>query len=175
MTPAEPTDEDLVELANAGDERAFEAIYYRYRDWSLRVAGRFVRDRNDVADVVQEAFAYLFDKFPGFELTGTFKGVLYPTVKHLALTRVRRSRPTVTLDEVPEIVLVDRGALESSSPLMGSLRHLAPLHQEILLLRFADDLSLGEIAASLGIPLGTVKSRLHNALEALKAHHRKLS
>jgi len=169
-----PTDDELVTLANEGDDTAFEAIYYRYRDWALRVARRFVRDSNDIGDVVQEAFAYLFDKFPGFELTGTLKGLLYPTIKNLSISRARRSHPTVPLDDMPESLLVDTGSTDSEKiALVGSLRRLSALHQEILLLRFADDLSLPEIAAALGIPLGTVKSRLHNALEALRAHHGK--
>ncbi len=163
------SDEELVARANAGDARAFEELYVRHRDWTLRVARRFVRNPAEVADVVQEAFAYLFDRFPGFELTGTLRGFLYPTVKHVAAGRARRERPTVSLDDVPEDLLAGAGAAEPASlGLLRSLRDLSPLHQEILLLRFVDDLTLADIAASLEIPLGTAKSRLHNAIEALR-------
>jgi RNA polymerase sigma-70 factor (ECF subfamily) len=48
------------------------------------------------------------------------------------------------------------------------LQGLAPSQREVVLLRFVDDLSLAQIGEMLGIPLGTVKSRLHNALRALK-------
>lgn len=162
-------DAELVASANRGDERAFEVLYFRYRDWAARVARRFV-PADDVGDVLQDAFGYFFGKFPGFELRGTVKGVLYPAIKHLALNRLRRRRPTVTLDEVPDTMELGTAAdVATPADLAGPISRLGPLQQEILLLRFADDMSLAHIAEVLGIPVGTAKSRLHNAIEALRA------
>lgn len=53
--------------------------------------------------------------------------------------------------------------------LAATLKTLPEIHREVLLMRFIDDLSLEEIAVALGIPLGTVKSRLHNAMEAIRS------
>ena len=169
MSETELGDETLVEHANRGDEAAFEAIYRRHRDWVLRLAWRFTGDRDEALDVLQDAFAHLFGKFPGFVLTGSLRGYLYPTVKHLSITRARRARPTVDID-----LLADRlpsptaPAGDSAAELAGDVAALPAAQRHVILLRFAHDLSLQEIAVALAIPLGTVKSRLHNALDALR-------
>ena len=57
------SDEQLVHALNGGEAAAFEAIYYRYRDWVARLAQRFCGNE-DALDVVQETFLYLHRKFP---------------------------------------------------------------------------------------------------------------
>ena len=165
MTDA--SDLDLVQRANRGDADAFEALYRRYRDWVVRLAERHTGNRDDALDVMQDAFAYLFDRFPGFVLTAQLKTFLYPVVRNLAIDRVRRRRPEVDVDSLADTL--------AAPPLAGADGDLARLvaslpagHREVLLLRYTDDLSLAQIAAALDVPLGTVKSRLHAALAALK-------
>ena len=160
------SDLELVERANRGEVEAFEALYRRYRDWVVALAERHTGNRDDALDVLQDAFAYFFGRFPGFVLTAQLKTFLYPVVRNLALDRVRRRRPEVDVDALADIlpapptnVAGDLGHLLSTLP--------AP-QREVLLLRYADDLSLAQIAEALGVPLGTVKSRLHTALAALK-------
>ena len=166
----EPTDLDLVAAANRGDPRAFEILYYRYRDWVVGLAFRITRDREDALDVLQETFAYFFGKFPGFRLTSRVKTFLYPVVRHLALGCLRRRRPHLRLDELAEAAagFHPRKDPSETDELDALLAPLALGEREVVLLRFADDLPLAEIAQALHIPLGTVKSRLHNALEKLR-------
>ena len=83
------SDQELIELANRGDSDAFEILYHRYRDWVYRLACRFTGNGQDALDVLQETFAYLLGKFPGFELTAAMTTFLYPVVKHLSFA-VRR-------------------------------------------------------------------------------------
>lgn len=173
-TPAEPTvpghddrtDQELIERANRGDAAAFEALYRRYRDWVAGLALRFTGDRDDALDVLQETFAYFFAKFPGFELTSAVKTFLYPTIKHLSLDRRRRRRPSVDVDELADVLPAPTA--ETSSDLDRLLGLLPDAQRDVVMLRFADDLSLAQIAKALGIPLGTVKSRLHGAIETLR-------
>ena len=89
------SDEQLVDAANAGDRRAFEALYLRHRQWAADLAWRFVRDRDTALDVMQDAFLQLLGRFPGFRLTARMRTFLYPVVKHLALDRLRKARRTV--------------------------------------------------------------------------------
>jgi RNA polymerase sigma-70 factor (ECF subfamily) len=160
-------DRALIERANRGDDDAFAALYHRYRDWVAALAYRFTGNRDDALDVLQEVFAYFFGKFPGFELTASLKTFLYPATKHISLTRLRQRRPNVDIDTVAgELVAAEHSPLRAD--LDRALRAMPPLQREILLLRFADDLSLQQIAEALEIPLGTAKSRLHNALEAMR-------
>ncbi|MEO8605014.1 MAG: RNA polymerase sigma factor [bacterium] len=165
---ADPTtDEALIARANRGEAQAFEALYYRHRDWVVRSAERWTGNADDALDVLQDAFAYLFGKFPGFALTAQLRTFLYPVVRNLALDRVRRRRPEVDIDTLAD-TLPAPTTDASSGDLERLVATLPAAQREVLLLRYADDFSLPQIALALDIPLGTVKSRLHNALAALK-------
>ena len=168
------SDQKLIELANKGDPDAFEALYHRYRDWIYRLAWRFTGNTEDALDVVQETFSYLLGKFPGFELTSSMTTFLYPVVRHVSFTIRGKSRRFVSDDEI----LSDLASPTSEetkhyrSELAAVLAGLSVEQREVLLMRFVDDMSLQEIAAALDIPVGTVKSRLHNALRLLRSDRR---
>lgn len=105
MTGAEqPTDHELIEAIRAGDGRAFETLYHRYRDWVAGLAYRFCGNREDALDVLQETFAYLVRKIPNFELRARMKTFLYPAVKHLALRRKELAHRQAPLETDPEAV-----------------------------------------------------------------------
>jgi RNA polymerase sigma-70 factor (ECF subfamily) len=162
------TDLQLVAALNDGDAAAFEALYFRHRDWVVNLAHRFTGSEDLALDVMQETFLYLLTKFPGFRLTANLKTFLYPAVKNLSLgARRKAARYQSTESEqnaLGEVPSHDSPPDELSAVLAG----LSDDHREVLLLRFTDGLSLGEIAAAMDIPLGTVKSRLHNALDTLR-------
>jgi RNA polymerase sigma-70 factor (ECF subfamily) len=159
------TDEDLVRGANRGERDAFESLYFRYREWAYRLAWRYTANAEDAQDAVQEVFVWLAGKFPGFVLQARMTTVLYPAVKHTALA-LRRKRRRERLGAVPE--LADEAEETGAGELATVLAGLSPAHREVVLMRFVDDMSMEEIAAALAIPPGTVKSRLHHALAALK-------
>jgi len=165
------TERELVAAANCGERRAFETLYYRYRGWVYALAVRFCGDTQEANDVLQDAFFYLFNKFPGFRLRARLKTFLYPVVKHLALNRKKKQARSVPLEDLAEEPAAEaaRDAASERRSLV-ELVHTLPEHQrEVLLLRYGDGLDLREIAAALEIPVGTVKSRLHNAVATLRA------
>ncbi len=168
------SDQELIESANRGDADAFEILYRRYRDWVYRLAWRFTGNQSDALDVLQETFAYLLGKFPGFELTAAMTTFLYPVVKHLSFAVKRKNRRFVSNDEaLGELPAPASQEIERSrSELAAVLAKLPEAQREILLMRFVDGMSLQEIADALNIPLGTVKSRLHHALKALRDDRR---
>ena len=167
---ASRTDQDLIAAINRGDVEAFEDLYRRYRDWVARLAFRFTHDEDLALDVMQEVFVYFMKKFPGFELRCELKTFLYPAVRNVAIGMRRKA----------ERYVGDNGALaehasaepsaegEAGDVLLAVIHGLPEGQREVLMLRFVDGLALNEIAEALEIPLGTVKSRLHNALEALE-------
>jgi len=167
------SDQTLVEAANRGEVEAFEALYLRYRDWVVSLAYRYTRDRELALDVLQETFLYLLGKFPGFVLTAQMKTFLYPTVRHLSVAlQSKATRPPPAtggpLFEPPPDSTADE-RMRGLAELMESL----PVGQrEVLMLRFADGLSLADIAQALQVPIGTVKSRLHNAIQAMRGDER---
>ena len=162
------SDEQLIASANNGDAEAFDALYYRYRDWVYRLAWRFTGNHQDALDVLQETFIYLLKKFPGFELTASMTTFLYPVVKHISLAGRRRSRRFASDEEVLSRIQAPPAEKASRAELAAALGLLKDRQREVLLMRFVDDMSLKEIAAALKIPLGTVKSRLHHALQRLR-------
>lgn len=173
-SPDPRTDLDLVAALNRGDASAFDALYARHRDWVVRLARRFAGNDADALDVLQETFAYLLRKFPGFALTASMTTFLYPVVKHLALAAKRKTMRLVSDDHAlgtePDRSTSDADAARPE--LAAVLAALPETHREVLLLRFVDGLSLAEVGQALGIPLGTVKSRLHNALNVLRSDPR---
>jgi RNA polymerase sigma-70 factor (ECF subfamily) len=174
-TPDAASDQQLIAALNAGDADAFEPLYFRYRDWVVTLAHRFTGDENLALDVMQETFLYLLRKFPGFRLTAQMKTFLYPAVKNLSIAARRKTSRTQSteseqqyLDQLPAAEITCPNFTELSA----ALATLSEDHREVLLLRFVDDLSLAEIAEAADVPLGTVKSRLHHALECLRADPR---
>ncbi len=169
--PDDPrTDQQLIAALNLGDASAFDGIYYRYRDRVIRLALRFTGNHADAQDVLQETFAYLFGKFPGFTLTSAMTTLLYPVVRNLSLAarrkRSRSAREAEALDDLPGFVVADPN--DARDEISAALSSLPAAQRDTLLLRFVDELSLEEIAAASDVPLGTVKSRLHNALATLR-------
>ncbi|HEY7088255.1 MAG TPA: RNA polymerase sigma factor [Tepidisphaeraceae bacterium] len=166
------SDQQLAADLRGGDSTAFDALYWRYRDWVVGLAYRFTQHHDDSLDVLQEAFAYLARKSPTFELTASMKTFLYPVVRNLSL-EIRRKRGRVIGDAAALDLLP--APLEAGDPradLVQALSSLPPTHREVLLMRFVDGLKLEEIAGAMGVPLGTIKSRLHNALESLRSDPR---
>jgi RNA polymerase sigma-70 factor (ECF subfamily) len=119
-------------------------------------------------DVIQGTFEYFLKKFPGFKLTASMTTFLYPVVKHLALAakkaRERHAAGEGTLAAAParECAAATRGDLDAA------VAALSEEMKETLLMRYVDDMTLEEIAAALKVPVGTVKSRLHRAIVALR-------
>ncbi len=93
------SDGELVDAINTGDEGAFEALYYRYRDWVHSLATRFTHDHDLALDVLQETFAYVLRKCPGLKLTAEMKTFLYPVIKHTAIALRKKSLRFVSDDE----------------------------------------------------------------------------
>ncbi len=175
LSKNDSTDADLVEICNIGDARSaaesFEILYRRHREFVLRTAQHITNDADIANDVLQETFIYLLRKFPpagaGLTLTAKLSTLLYPAAKNIAISTLRKAQKfpqsTQTPDELPA-----RGRPRDNSVVAALLSELPPKHQEVLRLRFVEDMSLQEIAVSLALPIGTVKSRLHLAIKQLK-------
>jgi RNA polymerase sigma-70 factor (ECF subfamily) len=167
------TDAELVAAINRGPpgaDGAFAALYLRHRDFVLRIARRMTPDDATAADLTQDAFLALADQFPGFELRAKMTTYLYSVVRNRAASLARSRRPMAP---------IERAALEASSGPQADAEGLAALREavdrlpesqrEVVLMRVVDGMSVGDVAIALGVPTGTVKSRLHAALGALRA------
>ncbi len=169
------SDAELVDTANAGGSRgadAFEAIYHRHRSWVVNTAYRFTQDRDAALDVMQDVFMYLLGKFPGLVLTAKLTTFLYPVIKHTALQARRKAGRFAGSDEVLSELPAPRtpgtGAPGDGDDIERVLTALPAHQREVLLLRFVDGMTLQEAAVALGVPVGTVKSRIHHAIRSLR-------
>jgi RNA polymerase sigma-70 factor (ECF subfamily) len=159
----------LLSHVNRGDAGAFEVLYFRHRDWPMRLAVRFNGHHDDALDALQETFGYFARKFPGFQLTAALTTFLYPAVRNFSIVaRKKRQRSSGGDDQLPLIAEPQASSSSDRSDMEQSLASLSDVHREILLMRFVDDMTQPEIAVALDLPLGTVKSRLHHAILAAR-------
>lgn len=146
---------------------AFEALYLRHRDFVHKIAWRFARDEHECLDVVQDVFAGLLKAAPRLRLNGRLTTYLYPAARNAVATRRRKDKP-LRFGDTPENEATAPIPDSLAAPLREAMSTLSDAHREVLLMRTLDDMSMDEIAAALNIPAGTVKSRLHHALNVLR-------
>ena len=168
------SDQQLIDAINEGRLDAFESLYLRYRDWVYNLAWRLTANQQDALDVLQETYLYVLGKFPGFTLTSSMTTFLYPVVKHISLNIVRKNRRFVSEQETLAQTINTKSGSENTkhAELEVVLNVLSDDLREIVLMRYVDDMSQEEISTALNTPLGTIKSRLHRALQTLRQDER---
>lgn len=120
-------------------------------------------------DVLQETFTYLLRRLPRLQLTARLTTFLYPAVRNLSLAALRRRRNWSSGEEILEELPARTDSMEElSEDLITALGVLPAPQRQVVLMRFADEMNIEEIAQTLSIPPGTVKSRLHHAFETLR-------
>lgn len=173
-------DTELVVQARSGVAAAREELARRYREPAYLLGLQLLGNREDALDVAQEAMLRFFATLDRFREDRPVRPYLLRIVRNRAhdLWRRRRVRRAESLDDLSryhQIADVRPGPEESARRtelrrrVWRGLAQLPPAKREILLLRDYHDLSYSEIAAVLGIPVGTVMSRLHAARKALRA------
>ncbi|MEW6563215.1 MAG: RNA polymerase sigma factor RpoE [Pseudomonadota bacterium] len=184
-------DQQLVERAQRGDKHAFELLIAKYQRRLARLISRFVRDPGEVEDVTQEAFIKAYRALPAFRGESAFYTWLYRiginTAKNYLLSLGRRA-PTSTLFDADESEDFEEADLlhEVSTPenelmskqvvevVNSSLQQLPDDLRTALTLREIEGLSYEEIAAVMNCPIGTVRSRIFRAREAIAENLRPL-
>ena len=165
----------LVLRCQAGDESAFTDLFDRFGPRTLRyLEGLLGSDA--AADVQQEVWLAVFRRISRVTNPGAFRTWLYQTTRHRAIDVLRKEkRESELLDvltvEEPQPVEVPTDpvaeALDRRSLEVG-LAELSTTHREVLLLRYWEGMSYGEIALISGCSVGTVRSRLHHAKRRLR-------
>jgi RNA polymerase sigma-70 factor (ECF subfamily) len=152
------------------DADAFVALLREYDLQHRRLAFRLLGDRERMDDVLQEAYARAFRALPRFRGSAAIGTWLYRIVYNACLDELRRSgaRKEVSLDEWRERVPIRGERVEERLDLEAALAALPVELRAVVLLVDADEMSYDEAAEVLGIPPGTVASRLSRARDALK-------
>lgn len=184
-------DQQLVERAQRGDKRAFEMLVMKYQRKLGRLLSRLVRDPAEVEDVTQEAFIKAYRALPGFRGDSAFYTWLYRiginTAKNYLVALGRRAPTSTSFDNEEAESFEDADALrDASTPeteLIGKEigntvnRAMEALPEDLrtaITLREIEGLSYEEIANVMNCPIGTVRSRIFRAREAIAAELRPL-
>ncbi len=184
-------DQQLVERAQRGDKHAFELLVVKYQRRLARLISRFVRDAAEVEDVTQEAFIKAYRALPGFRGESAFYTWLYRiginSAKNYLLAAKRRVPTTTFFDSDDAEDFEDGGLLrEVNTPenelmskqvvevVNASLQQLPDDLRIALTLREIEGLSYEEIATVMNCPIGTVRSRIFRAREAIAENLRPL-
>lgn len=174
------SDEELIEACRDGETSAFDVLVDRWEDKIRGAAWRVLGSEEEARDVAQEAFLKAYRGLDGFKREARFSSWLYQIALNLCRDRLRRrrSRPTVSLDEIEEAgaVLVEGrpGAHEQlqrsdlAHVVRRAIEALAPEQREVLVLKEYQDLTFLEIAQALDVPVSTVKTRLYRGLGQLR-------
>jgi RNA polymerase sigma-70 factor (ECF subfamily) len=171
---------DLTEALRAGDVSTFEAVFQDYRKMVFKTAYLMTSSKEEAEDIMQEVFVSVWRSRKTFNPEkGKLTTWIYRITVNRCLSRRRKRKPALlsleekTIDlpdtkpeEQPEEVLVTRLEYEK---LIKAMDALDSRHRSVLVLRYFNDLSYDEIARVTGVPLGTVKSRISQALRSLRA------
>lgn len=181
----------LVERVQAGDKQAFGLLVAKYQRKLARLVGRMVRDPAEVEDIVQDSFIRAYRALPGFRNDSAFYTWLYRigvnTAKNWLLTHGRKFSATSHMDgeegdsvsqtellqdsDTPERLLMTRQIGETVNAAMEALPEDL---RNAIMLREIDGLSYEEIAQVMDCPIGTVRSRIFRARDAISAKLRPL-
>jgi RNA polymerase sigma-70 factor (ECF subfamily) len=175
------TTDRTIALLKKRDPGTVSELINRYQHRLYRFLVRLVRDPATAEDLFQQTWVRIIEKIGSYDSRRNFEAWLFAIARNLAIDHLRRMRE-VSLDvaddsgQAPvdrlisdrrdvlgQLLEFERGAL-----LASTIQELPAIHREILTLRFEEDMKLEQIAEVAGIPLSTVKSRLHRALESLR-------
>ncbi|NQY95785.1 MAG: sigma-70 family RNA polymerase sigma factor [Henriciella sp.] len=164
-------DELLVTLARSGDDRAANRLAARWYPRLMRTALRLLRDRSEAEDAVQEAWAGICRGWPRLSDPAMFPGWAFGILRRKCVDRIRKAQAqrarTAPLEAAPEPSQPARGELQVE--IDQALAELSDDHRLVAVLYFGEGLSLNEIAAVTGTPVGTAKSRVFHARQHLKS------
>lgn len=166
---------EIVERLKQGDRDALGELYAIYGNKALRTAYLICSDRFLAEDVVSEVFICVYKNIGKLKETEHFRGWFFRILGRAAVKICKREGRVKPTEDIG--VILDRGggvrdeyfAAERFKELYGEIERLSPKLRAVIVLYYFNDMSIREIAQSLGLFEGTVKSRLYRAKKELKA------
>ncbi len=159
-------------MAKSGDNDAFAQLVQRHTADAFRTAYMVLPDRVEAEDIVQEAFLTCYRKLKYFRMDASFKTWLYRIVVNLCYDRLRKANRENSVIHKLSLNLESRDGemsdIENRIDLKGIISTLSPEHRLVLTLYYGMDYGVKKVAETLGIPVGTVKSRLNSARNIIR-------
>ena len=181
-----PDDRKLIAESVAGRTESFGLLVLRYQDRLFNSVLRVVSSHEDAADAVQDAFVNAYQNLGSFKGDSEFYTWLYRIAFNSAVTLRRKRRVMLSLDQADAPGREGGGGYDPPDPrgeagpgvalerseedrlLAAALARLSVEHRSVLVLKDIDGLKYEEIAEAIGVPIGTVRSRIHRARAELK-------
>lgn len=171
-------EQSLIQRAQKGDQDAFATLVDEHQRYIYNLAFRVLKDENEALDLTQETFVRAWTALPNFKGQSQFRTWLYRIVTNLCYNRLPNLRRSLNdlgddvMEEIPETTF-DNPAyeFESSETRMHLYRAIDSLdanYKLLITLRYQNELSYDEIASTLNLPLGTVKTGIFRAKEQLR-------
>ncbi len=177
------SEKELIKKAILGDEASFEALIFSCKGKAYSIAFRYLRNREDAMDVLQESFIKIYRHLGKFNFESSFDTWVYRIVINTCNDLLKKAKTRPPLESIYKnhdsnyhVEIVDKGLLpeeklikkEESEYILECLDQLQAEQREILVLRDIHGFSYEEISGLLKINSGTVKSRISRARENLK-------
>jgi len=165
---------DLIRRSQAGDERAFAELFERYKNLVYKTAYLMLGEPQEAEDALQEVFLRVHSSQSSFQPSkGAFTTWLHRITVNYCINQKRKRRlrflsiAQVRPGQMPSQPSPE-SRLDPEDAVVRAMRGLSDKLRAVVVLRYYWDMSYGEIAQTLDVPLGTVKSRLNAALTALR-------
>ena len=168
-------DYELVTACQVGNRQAFNELVHRHKDRVYSVAARLLGDHSEAEDIAQETFFRAYEGITAFRGDAKFSSWLYRICYNLCLNYRERKKHSLGDSPLPEMIADPAARLpeqliakERQELMQRALSCLTPEFREVVVLYHTGQLSYEEIATLQGLPIGTVRSRLHRGREELK-------
>lgn len=174
----------LVRLARNGDRQAFEELVDMYKDRIYHLAYRMLNFSTEAEDVVQDTFLRVYMNMDRYDENQKFSTWIYRIATNLCIDRLRKRKPNYSLDaEMPDGEGADWYSLlpsdqdtpeeefvlsETQEQIRKAIQTLPEKYKSVVVLRYLHDMSLQEIGDVLGMPVTTIKTRVHRGREYLR-------
>jgi RNA polymerase sigma-70 factor (ECF subfamily) len=171
-------EQSLIRRAQKGDQDAFAALVDEHQRYIYNLALRLLKDENEALDLTQETFVRAWTALPNFKGQSQFRTWLYRIATNLCYNRLPNLRRSLNdlgddvMEDIPETIF-DNPAYELESNetrthLYKAIDALESNYKLLITLRYQNELSYDEIASTLNLPLGTVKTGIFRAKEQLR-------
>ncbi|WP_246945420.1 RNA polymerase sigma factor SigW [Bacillus pinisoli] len=169
-----------------GDQNAFSEIVEIYKDKVYQLCYRMIGNSHEAEDLAQEAFIRAYINIESYHIDKKFSTWLYRIATNLSIDRIRKKKPDFFLDaevtgtdgltlysqlaadvDTPE---EEVESLELQQTVQAAILKLPDKYRAVIVLKYIEELSLKEISDILGLPVSTIKTRMHRGREALRKH-----
>jgi len=161
--------EKQVKKAKRGDEKAFQELIHHEKNKLYRMAYMYVKNENDALDIVQDAIYKAFISIKSLKNPQYFSTWLSRILINSALDFIKKNERIILTNEMDVLPKEQNLGIEEKMDLAGAIERLDVPYKTVIILRYYQDLTIKQIAEMLHCPEGTIKTRLHRAINLLKS------